>query len=819
MKLLELEIKNVRGIKHVKLVPNGKNFVIWGPNGSGKSAVIDALDFLLTGRISRLTGKGTGGISLSKHGPHIDCKPKDAVVKAKVGISGLSDPVEISRCLAKPDELVYGESLKPVLEPIINLAHRGQHILTRREILKYIAAEASTRAQGIQELLNVSEIEDIRKTLVNVQNTFDKNLKAAKNGVSTAKTQVSTTINSKTFQEEAVLEIINENRLVLGAQPISKLGSSVLKNELKPPTSTPAKKSVNPVLIENYVASIKGVLTEESHSKIAEDDLQLRTLVKEVRAKPELLKALSHQRLIELGLNLIDDTGKCPLCNVEWEPDKLKDYLTKRLADAKTASEYKDKINQLAVSLNEPISRITASLKEILEVLSLLGLEEDASAYQAWYNDSQTFSSILSNPLEAFPDDRFDSAKIKQAFSPENASDMLNRLLIAVKNNQPPMTKELVAWTMLTRIEENLKALEIANQKLSQAELSYKKATILLGSFLKARDEILGKLYDGIKDRFVELYRNLHKLDEENFEAKIEPEEAALNLEVDFYQRGTHPPHALHSEGHQDSMGLCLYLALAEYLAEGLIDLVILDDVVMSVDAEHRREICNVLTTFFPNRQFMVTTHDKTWASQLRNQSVVDSKGAVEFYNWHIDTGPKVNYEVDMWERIRNHLEKENVSDAASLLRRGSEQFFGQVCDSLRASVVYRMNGKWELGDYLPAAIGKYKDYLKKAKAAAQSWGDNELHSALQEVDSTASQVFKRLNIEQWAVNPNVHYTSWANFTKADFTPVVEVFQDLFGLFKCNRCGDVLTVLTKGVKPESVKCSCGQVNWNLVAKK
>ena len=52
MKLIELEIKNVRGIKYITLRPNGSNFVVWGSNGSGKSAVVDAIDFLLTGRIT-----------------------------------------------------------------------------------------------------------------------------------------------------------------------------------------------------------------------------------------------------------------------------------------------------------------------------------------------------------------------------------------------------------------------------------------------------------------------------------------------------------------------------------------------------------------------------------------------------------------------------------------------------------------------------------------------------------------------------------------------------------------------------------------------
>jgi len=74
MKILKLEIKNVRGIPDLTIEPNGKSFVVYGPNGSGKSAVVDALDFLLTGKIARLIGEGTEGISLKEHGP-ISIKP------------------------------------------------------------------------------------------------------------------------------------------------------------------------------------------------------------------------------------------------------------------------------------------------------------------------------------------------------------------------------------------------------------------------------------------------------------------------------------------------------------------------------------------------------------------------------------------------------------------------------------------------------------------------------------------------------------------------------------------------------------------------
>ena len=46
MRVLEREIHNVRGISHLLLKPDGRNFVVWGPNGSEKSAVVDAIDFL-----------------------------------------------------------------------------------------------------------------------------------------------------------------------------------------------------------------------------------------------------------------------------------------------------------------------------------------------------------------------------------------------------------------------------------------------------------------------------------------------------------------------------------------------------------------------------------------------------------------------------------------------------------------------------------------------------------------------------------------------------------------------------------------------------
>ena len=102
MRILTLEVTNIRGIKNINLSPNGQNVVVYGPNGTGKSAIVDAIDFLLTGKISRLTGEGSKVLDLKEHGCHIDSRDdlKKTVVKAKVKIG--DQEAVLQRTLSKP---------------------------------------------------------------------------------------------------------------------------------------------------------------------------------------------------------------------------------------------------------------------------------------------------------------------------------------------------------------------------------------------------------------------------------------------------------------------------------------------------------------------------------------------------------------------------------------------------------------------------------------------------------------------------------------------------------------------------------------------
>src|ERR1700727_2623547 len=104
IKLETAHIEEVRGIRKLDIDFQKATFVISGPNGSGKSGVIDAIEFALTGQISRLTGTGTKGLTIAEHGPHVDKTkfPDAAFVELKVFLPGIGKSATITRGVSSP---------------------------------------------------------------------------------------------------------------------------------------------------------------------------------------------------------------------------------------------------------------------------------------------------------------------------------------------------------------------------------------------------------------------------------------------------------------------------------------------------------------------------------------------------------------------------------------------------------------------------------------------------------------------------------------------------------------------------------------------
>ncbi len=431
-----------------------------------------------------------------------------------------------------------------------------------------------------------------------------------------------------------------------------------------------------------------------------------------------------------------------------------------------------------------------------------------------WRARLKQLEDALDDPISSYPQHVPWCASVTQSLAPADVASALDGLCRELQRTCPPVSETQDAWDVLVKIEANLKALEAAHDEASAIRAPFQRAQDLHDTYLRQRESVLEALYRKVSRRFEYLYRKLHQDDETAFEAIISQEKTGVKLDVSFHGRGLYPPHAVHSEGHQDSMGLCLYLALNEQLSAGILELVCLDDVVMSVDEGHRKRLCDLLVDEFREVQFVITTHDRLWASQLRKARVVKKANAVEFYGWSLEAGPQVRG-ADMWDLIRTRLDEDDVPQAAAALRRGLEDTCSHICDSLGASVRYSADGRFEFGDFVRAAMSRYSELLKAGKRSAQERGDRAALETLQERDSQKSRVFARLQAEQWAINPNVHYNNWAQFSKEDFAPVVDAFHDFELLFTCPKCNGILQTIDSEGEPLAVACRCRYINWYL----
>lgn len=62
----------------------------------------------------------------------------------------------------------------------------------------------------------------------------------------------------------------------------------------------------------------------------------------------------------------------------------------------------------------------------------------------------------------------------------------------------------------------------------------------------------------------------------------------------------------------------------------------VLDDVLMSVDAVHRREVSRMLKHSFPNTQFILTTHDDIWLKHMKSVGLIEPSAFVQFRTWDV---------------------------------------------------------------------------------------------------------------------------------------------------------------------------------------
>ena len=92
----------------------------------------------------------------------------------------------------------------------------------------------------------------------------------------------------------------------------------------------------------------------------------------------------------------------------------------------------------------------------------------------------------------------------------------------------------------------------------------------------------------------------------------------AIDVVLKFHGLEQDSPRLTLSEGYRNSLGLCIFLAMAKQVVD-IERPLFLDDVVVSLDRNHRGMIQELLEKEFSDRQVVILTHDRGWYTELRN--------------------------------------------------------------------------------------------------------------------------------------------------------------------------------------------------------
>jgi DNA repair exonuclease SbcCD ATPase subunit len=225
IKLETAHIEEVRGIRKLDIDFQKGTFAISGPNGSGKSGVIDAIEFGLTGNISRLTGRGTKGLTVAEHGPHVDKTkfPDAAFVELRVFIPALKKSATITRKVSDPKKPKIVPADPDVQAALAEIADHPEITLSRREILRFILIEPTKRSEEIQAVLKLDEIGQTRAALNTAQNKLQTAQKTAATLVQTNRDSLLRHLQISTLKAEDLLESVNKQRKLLGLPEIAEL--------------------------------------------------------------------------------------------------------------------------------------------------------------------------------------------------------------------------------------------------------------------------------------------------------------------------------------------------------------------------------------------------------------------------------------------------------------------------------------------------------------------------------------------------------------------------------------------------------------------
>ena len=718
-----IRFEHFRGLPDSDFDLKGKSLVLLGSNGKGKSAVVDGIEFLFSGQVGRLTG--TRSID---HDDAIQHVKKLGAPKVTLSLSP-PDKASVSRSLdTRMLSITGGQAVKDYVEH-----HPGvdAFILRRAKILEFVCDQDADRYRKFIQLLGISHVDTLQRTFVEAERQANDSAQRARNANLTKLAVFSDPVAKFDPQNLAqILARVSDAVTGFGLEKLDQWSDAEIRLPLLKAMRPEANKDKIDFLTRALV-SLENPLPPD----IENDIIMANTL---------------RQKLATLGTSSVDaprsniiaeaagyltkhpTETNCPLCEKEFE-QPLADVLVRLKQRGDALRELREAVANRKAAVGR-VQRygeaVAAQIEKDLEHSALLEPAPKQTLRDARASTLRWLRSIKRSEASSSGSDIAAPQRLSTLAASRSAcASVLKAQKAALV---PPDTSKLEAAIAL--VEKGIAArAEIATAEgaIGGANELARRATVAKDAFSKARESAIQKVFEAIAETVLDYYRRLHDFDDDSERSEctaleLRPTSRAaaggLRLAIQFLGLAdSKDPRAFLSEGHLDSLGLCLFLATVRiFNPPG--SLLVLDDVLTSIDREHRRRVGELIFQEFADYQIVLTTHDEHWHDLLKSSAEFCAPGKwtfVRIQSWSVESGPALSEVDSSWEFVKAHLNEAEYRELGGPFRLILEDFIKRTAAKLEVRVRYKIDGKYTTGDFITAGIqNTIRDALMKVAPA-----------------------------------------------------------------------------------------------------
>ncbi len=690
MKLNNLQISSFRGATKpitIDFDMAKKITMIFAENGNGKSTIADALICLLTDNKGSLDDK-------SSVDPQF--------------IKSLGTGAGEAKIILNTDTATFAASMSGTAKDFIKTPATdlpALRFLRRSQIINIMNLKPSERYASLKDYIDVSGIyaseEELRKSSRDIDNDLESTVRV----LSSAKdTLEKAWVNEGKPESDMLIWAKTQSEVDLRKDKADLIILNNLTNEWR-------------AIDNKYKEILQSIGIVNSSSASNKAAIEALTILQAENSKnnPSLLTLLQQAKNY---ITSQDPIEKCPVCSSDIEKNEVVDALNIQIASMDALG----KASKLVEDTKKANDKNIAIQNKAVETFShlLVKYRNSIAAYKTKVPDIAPFVDGVGTDI-----------KINYTCFTENITQ-LTVLYDKIDNAEKQKSKTIEQHNFIKSQFDTITLNTVKSEKLSKLSIATSKALSIVE---KARKDYYDAELLSISGEVEQMYQKIHPNEGlGGIKLFLNPKfKTSLELQAKFHTEEDITPQSVYSESHLDTLGICIFLALAKKYSDGN-TILVLDDVVMSVDEKHLDRFIDLLHDEAKHfGQIIITTHYRPWRDRYRNNRAPSGNvHFLELRNWSKENGIRVFNSKLVLDELKQMLEdeknfnRENISGAAG---RMLENILDFLTLKFSSRLPRKLNNDYELHILL---TGLTKELLKVFKVEHYVKDDSDKYSVIE---------------------------------------------------------------------------------------